>query len=58
MVAVDQRSRSVHPAVKGDGTERSAVVYLREAAAAFPFRLTHVLADNGGRITPAFARDT
>ncbi len=28
---------------------------LREAAAAFPFRLTHVLTDNGSRVTPAFA---
>ena len=29
---------------------------LREAAAAFPFRLTHVLTDNGSCFTPAFAR--
>jgi transposase InsO family protein len=29
---------------------------LREAAAAFPFRLTHVLTGNGSRFTPAFAR--
>ena len=29
---------------------------LREAAAAFPFRLTHVPTDNGSCFTPAFAR--
>ncbi len=54
-VAIDRRSRSVHPAVKDDETERSAVAFLREAAAAFPFRLTHVLTDNGRCFTPAFA---
>jgi transposase InsO family protein len=55
-VAIDRRSRSVHLAVKDDGTERSAVAFLREAAAAFPFRLTHVLTDNGSCFTPALAR--
>ena len=55
-VAIDRRSRSVHLAVKGDETERSAIAFLREAAAAFPFRLTHVLTGNGSRFTPAFAR--
>ncbi|MBV8869522.1 MAG: DDE-type integrase/transposase/recombinase [Acetobacteraceae bacterium] len=55
-VAIDRRSRSVHLAVKGDETERSAIAFLREAAAAFPFRLTHVLTDNGSCFTPAFAR--
>ncbi len=55
-VAVDQRSRSMHLAAKDDETERSAVASPREATAAFPFRLAHVLADNGGRVTPAFAR--
>ncbi len=54
--AIDRRSRSVHLAVKDDETERSAVAFLREAAAAFPFRLTHVLTDNGSCFTPAFAR--
>ena len=54
--AIDRRSRSVHLAVKDDETERSAIAFLREAAAAFPFRLTHVLADNGSCFTPAFAR--
>src|SRR5918997_701566 len=54
-VAIDRRSRSVHLAVKDDETERSAIAFLREAAAAFPFRLTHVLTDNGSRFTPAFA---
>src|ERR671932_1552793 len=55
-VAIDRRSRSVHLAVKGDETEKSAIAFLREAAAAFPFRLTHVLTDNGSCFTPAFAK--
>jgi transposase InsO family protein len=55
-VAIDRRSRSVHLAVKDDETEASAVAFLREAAAAFPFRLTHVLTDNGSCFTPAFAK--
>src|SRR3712207_4362302 len=55
-VAIDRRSRSVHLAVKDDETERSAIAFLREAAAAFPFRLTHVLTDNGSCFTPRFAR--
>ena len=54
-VAIDRRSRSVHLAVKDDETEKSAVAFLREAAAAFPFRITHVLTDNGSCFTPAFA---
>ena len=62
------RAPSVRLAVKDDETERSAVAFLREAAAAFPF--THVLTDNcaaisrgdaseadrGGRFTAAFAK--
>jgi transposase InsO family protein len=55
-VAIDRRSRSVHLAVKDDETEKSAVAFLREAAAAFPFRLTQVLTDNGSCFTPAFAK--
>jgi transposase InsO family protein len=55
-VAIDRCSRSVHLAVKEDETEKSAIAFLREAAAAFPFRLTHVLTDNGSCFTPAFAR--
>ena len=43
-------------AVKDDETERSAIAFLREAAKAFPFRLTYVLTDNGSCFTPAFAR--
>jgi transposase InsO family protein len=54
-VAIDRCSRSVHLAVKEDETEKSAVAFLREAAAAFPFRLTHVLTDNGSCFTSAFA---
>ena len=41
--------------VKDDETEKSAIAFLREAAAAFPFRLTHVLTDNGSCFTTAFA---
>jgi transposase InsO family protein len=55
-VAIDRRSRSVHLAVKDDETTKSAIAFLREAAAAFPFRLTHVLTDNGSCFTAAFAR--
>ena len=55
-VAIDRRSRSVHLGVKGDETEASAIAFLHEAAAAFPFRLTHVLTDNGSCFTPAFAK--
>ena len=55
-VAIDRCSRSVHLAVKDDETEKSAMAFLREAAAAFPFRLTHVLTDNGSCFTPAFAQ--
>jgi transposase InsO family protein len=55
-VAIDRRSRSVHLAVKDDETEKSAIAFLREAAAAFPFPLTHVLTDNGSCFTPAFAQ--
>src|ERR671920_2220774 len=55
-VAIDRCSRSVHLAVKDDETEKSAIAFLREAAAAFPFRLTHVLTDNGSCFTDRFAR--
>jgi transposase InsO family protein len=55
-VAIDRRSRSVHLAVKEDETEKSAIAFLREAAAAFPFRLTNVLTDNGNCFTPAFEK--
>ena len=55
-VTIDRRSRSVHLAVKDDETEQSAIAFLRQAAAAFPFQLTHVLTDNGSCFTPAFAR--
>ena len=44
---LNRRSRSVHMAVKDDETGKSAIAFLREAAAAFSFRLTHVLTDNG-----------
>ncbi|PZR13347.1 MAG: hypothetical protein DI532_11530 [Azospirillum brasilense] len=55
-VAIDQRSPSVHLAIKDDETERSAIAFLQEAAAALPFQLTHMLTDNGSCFTPAFAR--
>ena len=64
-VAIDRCSRSVHLAVapkraavaaEVDETERRAIAFLREAAAAFPFRLTHVLTDNGSCFTAAFAK--
>src|SRR4051794_12098163 len=46
-VAIDRRSRSVHLAVKDDETEASAIAFLREAAAALPFRMSHVLTVSG-----------
>ena len=64
-VAIDRCSRSVHLAVapkraafaaEDDETEKSAIAFLREAATAFPFRLTHVLTDNGSCFTAAFAK--
>jgi Integrase core domain len=55
-VAIDRRSRAVHLAVKDDETEASAIAFLREAASAFPFRMTHVLTDNGSCFTQAFAK--
>jgi transposase InsO family protein len=55
--ASDRRSRSVHLAVKEDMTAPSATAFLREAAAAFPFRLTRVLTDRGPCFTTgAFAK--
>jgi transposase InsO family protein len=42
--------------VREEETEKSASAFLQEAAAAFPFRLTPVLTDNGRGFTPALAR--
>jgi len=50
-VAIDRRSRFVHLAVRDDETEASAVAFLEEALAAFPFRVTHVLTDRGSCFT-------
>ena len=55
-VAIDRCSRLVHLAVKDDMTTKSATDFLREAAAAFPFRITHVLTDNGSCFSPAFEK--
>jgi len=44
-VAIDRRSRSVHLAVRDEETEAGATAFLREALAAFPFRVTRVLTD-------------
>ena len=59
-VAIDRRSRSVHLAVKDDETEKSAIAFFWKAAAAFPFRPTHVLTDNGSgshvRLCPCLRR--
>src|ERR687885_59830 len=49
--AIDRRSRSVHLAVKDDETEASAIAFLEEALAAFPFRVTHLLTDRGSCFT-------
>jgi transposase InsO family protein/transposase-like protein len=50
-VAIDRCSRSVHLAVKDDQTEASAVAFLEEAIAAFPFQVTHLLTDRGSCFT-------
>src|SRR5215211_721976 len=50
-VAIDRCSRWVHLAVKDDETEASAVAFLEEAVAAFPFCTTHVLTDRGSCFT-------
>ena len=50
-VAIDRCSRPVHLAVKDDETEASAVAFLKEAVAAFPFKLTHVLTGRGSCFT-------
>ena len=50
-VAIDQRSRSVHLAVKDEETEAAAKAFLEEAVAAFPFRVTRLLTDRGSCFT-------
>src|SRR3712207_9405862 len=50
-VAIDRRSRSVHLAVRDEETGASATAFLREALAAFPFRVTRVLTDRGSCFT-------
>ena len=50
-VAIDRASRYVHLAVKDDETTASAVAFLDEAVAAFPFKVTHVLTDRGSCFT-------
>jgi transposase len=50
-VAIDRRSRWVHLAVKDDETEASATAFLKEALAAFPFKVTHLLTDRGSCFT-------
>jgi transposase InsO family protein len=56
-VAIDRASRFVHLAVKDDETAASAVAFLKEALAAFPFKVTHMLTDRGSCFTAdAFER--
>src|SRR5918993_1925225 len=50
-VAIDRASRFVHLAVKDNETTASAVAFLKQAVAAFPFQLTHVLTDRGSCFT-------
>jgi transposase InsO family protein len=50
-VAIDRCSRSVHLAVKDDETTHAAIAFLKEAVAAFPFTITHVLTDRGSCFT-------
>ena len=50
-VAIDRCSRWVHLAVKDDETTKAAIAFLKEAIAAFPFKITHVLTDRGSCFT-------
>jgi transposase InsO family protein len=50
-VAIDRCSRWVHLAVKDDELTTSALAFLKEAIAAFPFKVTHVLTDRGSCFT-------
>jgi len=50
-VAIDRASRMVHLAVKDEETEAAATAFLKEAVAAFPFQVTHVLTDRSGCFT-------
>ena len=50
-VAIDRASRMVHLAVKDEETEAAATAFLKEAVAAFPFQVTHVLTDRGSCFT-------
>ena len=50
-VAIDRCSRSVHLAVQDDETTESAIAFLKQAIAAFPFKITHVLTDRGSCFT-------
>jgi transposase-like protein len=50
-IAIDRASRMVHLAVKDEETEVCATAFLREAVAAFPFTVTHVLTDGGSCFT-------
>lgn len=52
-VAIDRASRMVHLAVKDEETEACATAFLNEAVAALPFKVTHVLTDNGSCFTAA-----
>jgi transposase InsO family protein len=52
-VAIDRASRMVHLAVKDEETEACATAFLAEAIAALPFKVTHVLTDNGSCFTAA-----
>jgi len=49
--AIDRASRMVHLAVKDEETEAAATAFLKEAVAAFPFAITHVLTDRGSCFT-------
>jgi transposase InsO family protein len=50
-VAIDRCSRSVQLAVQDDETADSAIAFLKQAIAAFPFKVTHVLTDRGSCFT-------
>ncbi len=50
-VAIDRCTRWVHLAVKHDELTTSAVAFLKEAIRVLPFKITHVLTDQGSCFT-------
>jgi Integrase core domain len=48
---IDRCARWIHLAIQEDETPQSAIAFLKEAVAAFPFKITHVLTGRGSCLT-------